>query len=101
VFVIYYHVHAALSGNWETFIHIDGQARRFNGDHPTLHGKYPFNLWRVGDYIADRDEFSLEPNFGAGDYQVYFGLFSGNKRLEVRRGPAQENRLQAGVLHVR
>ena len=101
VFVIHYRVVQPLNGSWETFIHVDGFQRRFNGDHPTLAGKYPFNLWRVGDFIADRSEFTLEPNFGAGQYRVYFGLYSGNRRLEVRRGQAVENRLEAGFLNVR
>lgn len=100
-FVIYYRVVQPITGSWDTFIHIDGFQRRFNGDHPTLDGKYPFNLWRVGDFISDRYEFSLEPNFGAGKYRVYFGLYSGNRRLDVRRGQAEENRLDAGVLEVR
>jgi 4-amino-4-deoxy-L-arabinose transferase-like glycosyltransferase len=100
-FVIYYRVVQPIAGSWETFIHIDGFQRRFNGDHPTLDGKYPFNLWRVGDFISDRYDFALEPNFGAGKYRVYFGLYSGNRRLEVRRGPAEENRLDAGSLEVR
>jgi hypothetical protein len=100
-FVIYFRVVQPIVGNWETFIHIDGFQRRFNGDHPTLEGKYPFNLWRVGDFISDRSDFALEPNFGAGKYRVYFGLYSGNRRLEVRRGSAEENRLDAGFLEVR
>jgi 4-amino-4-deoxy-L-arabinose transferase-like glycosyltransferase len=100
-FVIYYRVVQVITGSWDTFIHIDGFQRRFNGDHPTLDGKYPFNLWRVGDFIADRYEFELEPNFGAGRYQVYFGLYNGNHRLEVRRGRAAENRLEAGYVSVR
>jgi 4-amino-4-deoxy-L-arabinose transferase-like glycosyltransferase len=100
-FVIYYRVVQPITGNWDTFIHIDGFQRRFNGDHPTLDGKYPFNLWRVGDFIADRYAFELEPNFGAGRYQVYFGLYSGNRRLDVRRGHAAENRLEAGYVNVR
>jgi hypothetical protein len=101
VFVIYFRVVQPISGSWETFIHVDGFQRRFNGDHPTLAGKYPFNLWHVGDFIADRSEFALDPNFGAGQYRVYFGLYSGNRRLEVRRGQAAENRLEAGFLDVR
>ena len=61
----------------------------------------PFNLWRVGDFIADRGDLTLEPNFGPGKYRVYFGLYSGNRRLEVHRGAAEENRLDAGFLEVR
>ncbi|MEP7052958.1 MAG: glycosyltransferase family 39 protein [Pseudomonadota bacterium] len=100
-FVIYYRVVQPITGSWETFIHVDGFQRRFNGDHPTLDGKYPFNLWHVGDFIADRYDFALEPNFGAGSYRLYFGLYSGTRRLEVRRGAAEENRLDAGLLVVR
>ena len=46
---LYYKVLATIAGEWETFIHIDGFHRRFNGDHKTLGGKYAFNLWQVGD----------------------------------------------------
>ena len=99
--VFYFRVVQPIVGNWQTFIHIDGFQRRFNGDHPTLDGKYPFNFWRVGDFISDRCDLVLEPNFGPGKYRVYFGLYSGNRRLEVRRGTAEENRLDAGFLDVR
>jgi hypothetical protein len=100
-FVIYYRVDATISGKWETFVHIDGFQKRFNADHATLQGKYPLHLWRVGDYIADVHRFTLEPNFSAGAYKVYFGLFVGSRRLEVKRGEHSDNRLQAGTLHVR
>jgi len=100
-FVIYYRVVASISGNWETFIHIDGFQRRFNGDHKTLDGKYPFHLWRVGDYIADIYQFTLEPNFTPGRYRVFYGLFMGGRRLEVKRGRHNEDRLDAGSLDVR
>jgi 4-amino-4-deoxy-L-arabinose transferase-like glycosyltransferase len=99
-FTIYYKVVAPVSGSWDTFIHIDGFQRRFNGDHPTLGGKYPFHLFRVGDFIADRYEFSLEPNFGPGAYHVYFGLFSGSRRMEVKRGRHDDDRVDAGTLDV-
>jgi 4-amino-4-deoxy-L-arabinose transferase-like glycosyltransferase len=100
-FVIYYKVVSSISGNWETFIHIDGQQRRFNGDHPTLGGKYPLHLWRVGDYVADRFEFVLEPFFTPGDYDVFFGLYIGSRRLDVKTGRSNDNRLEAGKLRVR
>ncbi len=100
-FKIYYRVVTPVSGNWETFIHIDGFQRRFNGDHKTLEGKYPFHLWRVGDYIVDVYPFTLEPNFTPGTYNVFYGLYTGSRRLEVKRGSAQEDRLSAGTLRVR
>lgn len=100
-FRIYYAVKAPISGNWETFIHIDGFQRRFNGDHKTLEGRYPLHLWRVGDFIQDIHGFTLEPNFTPGDYTVYFGLYIGNRRLEVKRGRHHEDRVEAGRLTVR
>jgi hypothetical protein len=100
-FSIYYRVKASISGNWETFIHIDGYQKRFNGDHPTLQGKYPLHLWHPGDYIVDVHDFALEPNFTPGSYGVFFGLFIGNRRLEVERGEHHENRVRAGTLEVR
>ncbi len=100
-FRTYYKVVASISGNWETFIHIDGFQRRFNGDHQTLENKYAFHLWRVGDHIVDIYPFSLEPNFTPGDYEVFFGLFIGSRRLEVKRGRHNDNRLEAGRLRVK
>jgi hypothetical protein len=100
VFTIYYKVVAPVSGSWDTFIHIDGFQRRFNGDHPTLGGKYPFHLLRVGDYVADRYEFTLEPHFSPGAYRVYFGLFSGSRRMEVKRGRNDDDRIDAGTLDI-
>jgi hypothetical protein len=100
-FVIYYRVVGRISGAWETFVHIDGFQRRFNGDHKTLEGRYPFALWQVGDFVADRHEIELEPNFNPGTYQVYFGLYAGSRRLPVKRGDHHEDRVQGGPLVVR
>ena len=100
-FVIYYRVVARISGAWETFVHIDGFQRRFNGDHKTLDGRYGFALWQVGDFIADRHEIELEPNFTPGTYQVFFGLYAGSRRLSVKRGAHHEDRVQGGPLVVR
>ncbi len=99
--VIYYRVTARITGNWETFVHIDGYQRRFNADHPTLGGSYPFGLWRVGDFVADRYEFALEPNFSAGEYRLYFGLYWGSRRLSLKRGSGVDDRIEAGSLTVR
>jgi len=99
-FRLYYKVLASTPGEWETFVHIDGFHRRFNGDHKTLGGKYAFNLWQVGDYIVDDYEFSLEPNFTAGTYNIYYGLFVGDTRLKVKTGRHDENRIEGGTLRV-
>jgi Dolichyl-phosphate-mannose-protein mannosyltransferase len=99
-FRIYYEVLAPVSGTWKTFIHIDGNRRRFNGDHDTLAGKYPFRLWQKGDFITDVFPFELEPHFAGATYEVYFGLFSGDKRMAVKHGQHNDNRIVAGPLVV-
>jgi hypothetical protein len=99
-FRIYYKVGAKISGDWETFIHIDGQHRRFNGDHKTLNGKYAFYLWQPGDYIVDETDLTLEPNFTSGSYDVFLGLFVGETRLKVVSGHQDDNRIVAGTLRV-
>jgi 4-amino-4-deoxy-L-arabinose transferase-like glycosyltransferase len=98
---LYYEVTRPISGEWQTFVHIDGYQRRYNGDHDTLEGKYAFHLWRPGDYVADIHQIELEPNFTAGTYTMYFGLFRGEQRLEVKRGGSEDNRVNAGPIEVR
>ncbi len=98
---VYYRVLKPVTGTWKSFVHIDGYQRRFNGDHNVLDGKYAMNLWQVGDTVVDDFPFQLEPNFTPGEYTVYFGFFSGETRFKVSRGPQQDNRVIAGVIHVR
>jgi hypothetical protein len=97
----YYRVLAAVTTEWEGFIHIDGYHRRHNGDHKPMNGKYPMSLWLPGDLLADDHEFKLEPNFTPGTYEVYFGLFVGDTRLKVKSGPNDgDNRVNGGPLRV-
>lgn len=99
-FSIHWRVNKVLSGNWKTFIHIDGYRRRYNGDHDTLDGKYPVHLWRPGDQIVDIHTVHLEPHFTPGRYEVLYGLYIGDRRLEVRKGAHDNNRIKAGLLIV-
>jgi 4-amino-4-deoxy-L-arabinose transferase-like glycosyltransferase len=97
----YYKVLDKVTTEWEAFIHIDGYHRRHNGDHKPTDGKYPFSLWLPGDLIVDDYEFKLEPNFGQGNYTVYFGLFVGDTRMKVTSGPSDgDNRINGGPLRV-
>jgi hypothetical protein len=100
-FRIYYEVTAAVSGTWKTFIHIDANRRRFNGDHDTLQGKYPFRFWAKGDFVMDVHPVEFEPHFAGATYQVYFGLFAGDKRMAVKHGQHSDNRIAGGPLFIR
>ena len=99
-FKLYYEVKKPISGKWRTFVHIDGFQRRYNGDHDTLEDKYPLHLLKPGDFVCDVHEFTLEPNFTPGRYNVFYGLFIGSRRLEVKRGKHNQNRLQGGPINV-
>jgi hypothetical protein len=97
----FYKVLAPVTTEWEAFIHIDGQHRRHNGDHKPLGGRYQMSLWLPGDYLVDDHELKLEPNFTAGSYQIFFGLFTGDTRMKVISGPNDgENRINGGELRV-
>ncbi|MBX3182122.1 MAG: glycosyltransferase family 39 protein [Polyangiaceae bacterium] len=100
-FAIHWRVKRAITGNWKTFIHIDGHRRRYNGDHDTLEGKYPVHLWRPDDQVVDYHTIRLEPHFSRGHYEVLYGLYIGDRRLEVRQGAHDKNRIRAGWLIVR
>jgi hypothetical protein len=98
---LYFRVLAPLRGSWKVFVHLDGLQRRFNADHPPFEGKYPARWWHSGDVLADSTEIRLEPHFSPGPYRLYFGLFDGDRRLVVREGRAEDDRIVAGTLQVR
>jgi hypothetical protein len=100
-FIIYFRVLARIGGDWQVFVHLDGLQRRFNADHEPAEGKYPLELWREGDVIADATDVVLEPSFSPGAYRVYFGLFSGERRIEVIEGAEDDDRIAAGTLQIR
>ncbi|MBN1606092.1 MAG: glycosyltransferase family 39 protein [Polyangiaceae bacterium] len=86
---------------WRTFVHIDGQQRRLNADHDTLEGKYPMHLLLTGDFFADTTEFTVEPNFGPGVYELYYGLYRENQRMRVESGRHDNDRILGGPIRVR
>ncbi len=100
-FIIYFRVLSRISGDWQVFLHLDGLQRRFNADHEPAEGRYPLELWREGDVIADVTDVLLEPSFSPGAYRVYFGLFSGERRIDVIDGPEEDDRISAGTLQIR
>lgn len=99
-FVIGYEVLSRVSGNWKTFIHIDGEGKRFNGDHETLEGEYPYRYWNDGDFILDTYDLVLDSSYNPGMYRVYFGLFSGDNRLPVTSGEHDDDRVAGGNIEV-
>jgi hypothetical protein len=87
---------------WQALVHVDGDGRRHNADHPLVGGKYPPTSWEEGDLLVDVWELALPPNFTGGAYRLYYGFWLGDARLPVTRGPSDGvNRVDFGELRVR
>ncbi len=101
-FRLYFKVKAQLPAAYKVFIHFDG-GTRFNGDHSPLEGRFPTTHWVPGYYITD--EHLITPDRAtqpSGVYQIFVGLFSGDKRLKVTSGPQDgENRVKLGTINVK
>jgi hypothetical protein len=98
----YWRVLGRVPSGYKVFVHIDGHGLRLNGDHVPVGGRYPTTLWEEGDVIVDTQKLTVPANYQVGEYVIFIGLFSGSKRLEVKSGPGDdENRVNAGTLHVR
>jgi 4-amino-4-deoxy-L-arabinose transferase-like glycosyltransferase len=100
---LYFKVLAPVGGSYKIFLHFDGPGARVNGDHVPLDGRFPTQFWTQGTYVTD--EYLLKPDHATqpkGLFQLYFGLFSGDKRLKVKEGPSDgENRVRLGTVNVK
>ncbi len=100
---LYYKVNQPVGGAYKVFLHFDGPGTRFNGDHIPLEGRFPTNYWVPGYYIIDEHE--MEPDRAtapSGTYQVFTGMFLGDRRLHVASGPNDgEHRVRLGVVRVK
>jgi hypothetical protein len=100
---VHYKVKERIPGNYKVFIHFDGPAHRFHGDHIPVEERYPTSQWGAGEYVSDTTEvdvpFMTTP---AGTYTVYTGFFSGDKRLKVAQGGVgQENKVFLQRIQIR
>lgn len=96
----YFRIEKPIPGTWTAFVHLDGDKKRQNADHPVAHGRYPMSLWQPGDIIVDEVELELDPSFLPGDYWLMCGFFQGETRLRVTRGPNQDDRVILGRVKV-
>jgi hypothetical protein len=87
------------SSNYEAFIHVDYGGNRINGDHDPVHGYYPMRHWVVGEIVRDSYTVEVSRADRAGAYDVHYGFFRGDDRLEVVGGPG-DNRIRLGTVIV-
>lgn len=86
---------------YRIFVHVDGRGQRIHGDHDPLDGKYPVRLWDPGDVIVDEQKLDVPSSYGAGDYTIYMGFYSGETRLSLESGQNDgSNRAVVGVLRI-
>ncbi len=98
----YFRVVTAVPGSYQPFVHIDGPGQRLNGDHEPVDGRYPVRLWEPGDIVVDRHEVRVPANYTRGNLTIYMGFYSGDSRLEVLSGPADDvDRARVGTLPIR
>lgn len=98
----YFRSVAPVRGAYQVFVHINGPGQYINGDHIPVDGIYPVSLWEPGDVIVDRHRMRVPANYRRSTLTMYVGFFAGERRLPVTEGPQDgNNRVRAGVLHVR
>ncbi len=99
---LHFKVLAPVGASYKVFLHFDGPGARVNGDHVPLDGKFPTQFWSAGTYVID--EYLLKPDRAtqpAGAFQLYFGLFAGDRRMKVKVGASDgENRIKLGAIRV-
>ena len=73
-----------INEDYMVFVHgdaIGGNARRLHGDHYPAKGKYPTDVWRVGDIVADPFEVKISSDYGAPRLGINTGMYKGNYRV--------------------
>jgi hypothetical protein len=101
---LYYRVKGKVEENLCSFVHVDGQGRRFNGEHRDF-TRYPIRYWQPGDVIVDEYEVNLGGHFTPGAYALRYGFdhlpCDGHARLPVQGPHDGDHRVIGGNLHVR
>jgi hypothetical protein len=95
-----FEVLAPVRRDWQLFVHLEARGFRINGDHPPLQDRYPTHHWAAGDYVVDEHEVAIARDAPPGRYELLFGWYAGQQRLEVTRGERSGDRLHAGAIYI-
>jgi hypothetical protein len=100
----YWKVNTPVSDDWKMFVHMNGQGGKnpfVNLDHGPVGGKYPVAHWKAGEIIRDIHRITLPATWGSPRAEIYTGIWKGNLRLKVTKGPQDgQNRVLALSLPV-
>ncbi len=90
-------------GDWKLFTHLHGTGKSHftNLDHTPVQGKYPVAVWKTGDIVRDVHEVTLEPGFKSNVVEIYVGLWKGDERMPILKGPDDgDKRVKAASIPV-
>ena len=83
-------VDRALEEGWNLFTHVTDSAGNnlTNADQDgPMRELYPPGRGKAGDYVLDRQAIALPPGVSASEVKLFVGLWKGNERLGIVRGP--------------
>jgi hypothetical protein len=88
------------------FIHgecpLEGEEKRFTGNHITGEGFYGPEQWKVGRIVEDTFSVCVDYGNPYGTYRLYAGLYKDEDRLEVDDASLHDghNRFRLGKIEV-
>lgn len=86
VVTLFWAVNKPVAEDYQVFVHgdaIEGKAPRIHGDHFPAKGKYPTDVWQVGELIADPFPIRIPPGYGAKRLGLNTGLYKGSYRVPL------------------
>ena len=75
-----------IAEDYKVFVHgdaIGSKVRRLHGDHFPAQGRYPTDVWQVGEVVVDRFQVPIPPGYGASALGLYSGLYKGKYRVPL------------------
>ncbi|MCG3172566.1 MAG: hypothetical protein GMKNLPBB_00720 [Myxococcota bacterium] len=92
--ILYYRVLQPVGVDYKIFVHMDGSTRMIK-DHFPADGKYPTDMWRKGELVADRFTHYVYSNFQSYEAKIYVGFYDHYRdsiRMRVsNRGAARDD----------
>lgn len=74
-FVYYWEVLKAPGTTWKIFGHLEGPGKRQILDHHPIRNLYPMSQWKAGQFIVDKQTFTLDRGFKGDKATLWLGFF--------------------------
>lgn len=83
---LYWRAVRVMDEDYQVFVHGDalgGKAARIHADHFPAKGRYPTDVWRSGEVVADPFRLKIPKPYGGERLGVYVGLYKGDHRVPL------------------